>query len=198
MKVSYYVLLVLALAAGCRTSINTQSQYVLSAERPQQSPDAKTSAILDVHRLTMDRTYDFKGLVYKKSTHEHEIDYYNAFLVSPGQMITERTRNWLSKAGLFARVLNPGAQASPTHALEGHVMSLYGDYQDKDQPQAVMEIKFFLINHQDRTGRVLLKETYRQTQPMETIDAARLVEAQDQCLQRILTALEEDVSLALE
>jgi len=198
MKVRPYALLVLALAAGCRTSINTQSQYVLGVERAEASSDSVTSGVLDVHRLTIDRTYDFKGLVYKKNTHEYEIDYYSAFLVSPSQMITERTRHWLSKAGLFARVLNPGAQANPTHALEGHVVSLYGDYQDKQAPRAVMEMKFFLINHQDRTGRVLLKETYRETESMDATDAPCLVHALDVCLERILQALERDVSQALK
>ena len=198
MKVRFYALLVFALAAGCRTSINTQSHYVLSAERAEASSGSVTSGILDVHRLTIDRAYDFKGLVYKKNTHEYEIDYYNAFLVSPSQMITERTRHWLSKTGVFARVLNPGSQANPTHALEGHVVSLYGDYQEKDQPKAVMEMKFFLINHQDRTGRVLLKETYRETESMEATDAPCLVHALDNCLERILEALERDVSQAVK
>ena len=111
MKPTYCVLFALALAAGCRTSISTQSHYVLNAERAEQAASAPSDDILDVHRLTIDRTYDFKGLVYKKDAHEYEIDYYNGFLVSPSQMITDRVRRWLSEAGLFARVLDPASQA---------------------------------------------------------------------------------------
>jgi len=194
----FYCVFVLALAGGCRTSISTQSHYVFNAERARPASGTDTTGILDVHRLTIDRTYDFKGLVYKKDTHEFAIDYYNGFLVSPSQMITERTRNWLAKAGVFGRVLNPGSQAEPTHALEGHIVNLYGDYQDKQKPKAVMEIKFFLISHQDRTGKVLLNETYGEIQSMETIEAPDLVRALDLCLERILRSLEGDVAKALK
>jgi ABC-type uncharacterized transport system auxiliary subunit len=193
----FYCLLALALVGGCRTSVHTQSHYVLDAERAQHDSVTETTGILDVHRLTIDRTYDFKGLVYKRDLHEYAIDYYNGFLVSPSQMMTECTRDWLSKAHLFARVLDPGSQAEPTHNLEGHIINLYGDYQDKQQPKAVLEMRFFLIKHEDRTGRVLLSETYTETQSMETMDAPDLVQSLDDCLARILEALEADVSEAL-
>lgn len=196
MKMSH-CLLALALVAGCRTSVNTQSHFVLHAERPQQASADQARGILDVHRITIDRTYDFKGFVYKKGLHEFEIDYYNGFLVSPPQMITERVHHWLSKAHLFERVLNPASQADPTYALEGHIVKLYGDFQEDGPFAAILEIKFFLIDHQNRTGQVILSETYSETQAMEAHDAPSFVEAVDLCLERILTSLERDVSQAL-
>lgn len=198
MKVRITYLLVFVLIAGCRTSINTQSQYVLNAERAQETPTSDAAGVLDVHRFTIDRTYDFKDLVYRKDSHKYEIDYYNGFLVSPSQMITERARNWLSRSSLFSRVLHPGSQAEPTHALEGHIVNLYGDYRAGQQAKAVMEVRFFLIDQEDRVGGVLLKETYAETQPLAAMDASDLVQAMDDCLMRILEALERDVAEALE
>ncbi len=198
MKASLYCLIVLILVGGCRTSVNTQSHYVLNTERSGQDSPVEGVGVLDVHRLTIDRTYDSKGLVYKKSLHEYEIDYYNGFLVSPSQMITERVHHWLSNATLFARVLNPGSQALATHAIEGHIMKLYGDFQANEQANAVFEIQFLLIDHRDRTGQVLFNKTYMETQSMETHDASCLVHAFDSCLARVLKALEKDVAGVLE
>ncbi len=193
-----YCLLTLALIVGCRTSVNTQSHFVLHAERSQQAQTAQAKGVLDVHRITIDRTYDFKGFVYKKGEHEFEIDYYNGFLVSPAQMITERVRHWLSEADLFARVLNPAAQAEPTHALEGHIVRLYGNYQEDEPFSAVFEVKFILIDHRNRTGHVMFSKTYSETQPLDTYEASRFVEAVDLCLGRILKSLERDVTQALK
>ena len=193
MKISH-CLLALALVTGCRTSVNTQSHFVLHAERPQQASVDQARGILDVHRMTIDRTYDFKGFVYKKGSHEFEIDYYNGFLVSPPQMITERVRHWLSEADLFERVLNPASQADPTHGLEGHIVKLYGCFQEDEPFAAVFEVKFFLTDYQNRTGHVILSKTYSETQPMETHDGPCFVEAVDICLERILKALESDIA----
>ncbi|MCP4453230.1 MAG: hypothetical protein GY809_17355 [Planctomycetes bacterium] len=198
MTMGKYCLLALALIAGCRTSVNTQSHFVLHAERSDQADTGQAKGILDVHRITIDRTYDFKGFVYRKAGHEFEIDYYNGFLVSPAQMITERARHWLSRANLFERVLNPASQADPTHALEGHILKLYGVFKEDEPFEAVFEVKFFLIDHQSRTGQVILIKTYGETEPMETQDAACFVEAVDRCLERILTSLERDVAQALQ
>ncbi len=193
-----YCLLTLALIAGCRTSVNTQSHFALHAERSPQAQTVQAKGVLDVHRITIDRTYDFKGFVYKKGEHKFEIDYYNGFLVSPAQMITERVRHWLSEADLFARVLNPAAQAEPTHALEGHIVKLYGNYQEDEPFSAVFEVKFILIDQRNRTGHVMFSKTYREAQPMETPDASCFVEAVDLCLERILKTLERDVAQALQ
>jgi hypothetical protein len=168
------------------------------AERDSTLAATRTTGVLDVHRLTIDRTYDSKGLVYRKGVNEYDVDYYNGFLVPPAEMITGRTRTWLSKADLFSRVLTPASQAKPTHALEGHILKLFGDFREGRQVAAVLEIKFFLIDDQDRTGRVLLNTTYSETEPLEIRDAASLVHAMDLCLQRILEALEGDVAEALK
>jgi len=197
MKMPHY-LLAFALVTGCRSSVNTQSHFILHAERPEQASVDDAKGLLDVYRITIDRTYDFKGFVYKKGVHEFEIDYYNGFLVSPPQMITERVRHWLSKAHLFERVLNPASQADPTHALEGHIVKLYGCFQEDEPFAAVFEVKFLLIDLQNRAGQVILSKTYSETQPMEIHDAASFVEAVDLCLERILTSLERDVSQALQ
>ena len=196
MKATCYFL-ALVLIAGCRNSPNTQDHFVLNAERAQQATVTKTTGVLDVHRLTIDRAYDSKGLVYRKGSNEYDIDYYNGFLVSPSQMITERSRTWLSKADLFARILTPGSQAEPTHALEGHVLKLYGDFREEQQAAAVLEIKFLLINQQDRSGQVLINKTYRETEPIDTRDASCLVHAMDTCLERMLNVLEDDIAGAM-
>ena len=44
----------------------------------------------------------------------------------------------------------------------------------------------------------MLNKTYRETEPIDTRDASRLIHALDLCLERILTALEGDIAKALK
>lgn len=197
MKIKVSLLVFVLFAVGCRQSVNTQNHFVLNAERAEEAVTGQAIGVLDVHRFTIDRAYDFKGFVHRKAKNEYEVDYYNGFLVSPSQMITERTRDWLSKTGLFERILNPGSQAEPTHALEGHIVKLYADFQDKHSAKAYVEIKCFLIDMQNRSDQVLLSRTYMESQTLDNLEADDLVAAMDLCLERILKAMETDIANAL-
>jgi cholesterol transport system auxiliary component len=121
------------------------------------------------------------------------LDFYNEFLVSPGAMVTEKTRNWLSQSGLFARVLDAGSYAKPTHTLEGNITALYGDVRDRSSPAAVMEIRVFLIVNKAPRESIILGKTYRASSGLKTKSAEGLVEAFDNCLETILTDLQHDL-----
>ena len=138
--------LVLAAAGvfGCAQNATPRQYYILEAQRrphsgpPDQGgpapggaestgPGAPAAGVLEVRRFRVDAAFTGRQLVYRVDAFRYESDYYHQFLVLPGIMIAEKTRDWLGASGLFQQVVAPGSAVTPTYALTGNVMALYGD-----------------------------------------------------------------------
>jgi len=178
---------------GCGLHSYTRRYYILDVAGPAETAATTSDGLLDVRTFTIDSAFDSKGLVYRKSQFRYESDFYNLFLVSPAMMITEKTRNWLSESGLFARVLEKGSYAKPTHTLEGNITALYGDVRDRSSPVAVMEMRVFLISKEAEAQSTILAITYKASSQLKTKNAEGLVAAFDNCLETILTTLQHDL-----
>ncbi len=161
----------------------------VSRDRPQQ--EISKDVILDVQSFNVDTAFSNRSLVYRKGQSEYETDFYNQFLIRPDDMITEKTRSWLSESGLFELVLEPGSHIDASHVLEGNIITLYGDFRDKSSPKATMKIRFFLIKLSGKS--VVFAKTYETTSESNKRTAESLVEAFDNCLADILSDLEEDL-----
>ena len=120
-------------------------QFVLEATRPAQPVRQPHDVVLAVRGFTIDPLYDGRGLKYRKGESEYEADFYNEFVIAPQVLLSSQTRNWLSRSGMFQTVLETGSLVEATHILEGNVLVLYGDFRDRKLPQAVMQIRIFLI-----------------------------------------------------
>jgi cholesterol transport system auxiliary component len=182
--------------AGCSSSpLANKLQYVLNPGQPQQVAEQPAQRILEVDRFTIEAAFATKSLVYRMGDLQYQADFYNEFLVVPAVMITEETRNWLSRTGLFVRVSNAAGRTAPTHLLEGNIVELYGDLRDKKAPAALMQIRCF-FSRLDPQGRptLIFARDYSATCPFESHDARGLVDAYGRCLQQILSALQKDLT----
>jgi len=178
---------------GCDQQSYNKRYYILDATRKADSLDPRGESILSVQRFTIDSAFESKGLVYRKSEFEYESDFYNEFLISPAQMITEKTRNWLSSSDIFERVLDVGSYIRPTHILRANIISLYLDFRDSSKPSAIIEIRFFLIVKKPSEDSIVFAKTYHAASQPESNTAHELVEALDYCLKNVLTDLENDL-----
>ncbi len=192
----YSLINVSIILSGCgsRAAFN-QRHFVLDASRNGPKLQAKKDIILEVQSFSIDRTFNAKGLVYRKGTSEYEIDFYNQFLVNPQDMIAEQTRKWLSQSGLFKWVLEPGTYANATHKLEGNILSLYGDFRQESSPKARMEIRFFVIKLADKS--IVFSKAYEAESNIESQTGEGVVAAFDKCLGTILADLEKDLEADL-
>jgi ABC-type uncharacterized transport system auxiliary subunit len=192
------LIIVSILLTGCgprRIGYN-QTNFVLEASRDlDQQEKVDDEIILDVYSFNIDSTFGSKSLVYRKSESKYETDFYNKYLISPDDMITEKTRAWLSESGLFKTVAEPGSYVDSTHALQGSIIALYGDFRDKSSPKATMKIRLFLVNLSDKT--VVFNKTYEVVSEAEDRTADSLVSGLNNCLIQILTELENDLSEAI-
>lgn len=184
-------------AGGCATGNSQQEEhYILEAARPGEPLPPVVSGALEVHRFSVNAAFSTRNLVYRTGRLEYETDYYRQFLIPPGAMITEQTRDWLARSGLFSHILPMGSRIAPDYTLEGNVTSLYGDFSDKSAPAAVMELRLFVL---DNAGgeKVVFAQTYRAATPVKDTTAGVFVEALNTSLADILTRLETDLRKTL-
>jgi len=191
-------LLLAALCSGCAgRSSYAKRQFVLEVTRPAQPARQSRDAVLVVRGFSIDPLYDGRGLKYRKGESEYEADFYNEFVLAPQVLLGSQTRNWLAQSGLFKMVLEPGSLVEPTHILEGNVLALYGDFRGQSLPQAVVEIRIFVVTSRSSRPEVVFTRDYRASQQAKERTADALVAALNQCLAQILSELEEDLGKVL-
>lgn len=192
------VFVLAALCSGCASRRTyAKQEFVLEATRPASPARQPHEVVLAVRDFTVNPVYEGRGLIYRRSESKYEADFYNEFLVAPHVLLSSQTRNWLSRSGMFKTVLDPGSLVEPTHVLEGNVLALYGNFRDRDLPQAVIQIRIFLIAGTRSQPKVIFTRDYQASQEAQARTPDALVTAFDECLVQILSALEEDVGKAL-
>lgn len=195
-----YINLILlgAVFSGCGINPHSRHYFILDAERPAAPAETDSEIVLEVQTFTTDSAFASKKLIYRKTEFEYESDFYDEFLISPGLMVAEKTRDWLSHSGLFARVLEPGSYTKPTHTLHANITALYIDTRDKKPPAAVMQMRILLTPEEPAEKLVTLAETYNASVDVEAKTAEDFVEGFNQCLKQILTDLENDLQQSLQ
>jgi cholesterol transport system auxiliary component len=170
-------------------------RFVLEAQRQPAEPDGPArTAVLEVQRFRVAPAWDGLPLAYRTSDARVETDFYNAFLVPPGPMLTEVTRQWLYDSGAFGRVQGAGQETAPTHLLEADVRALYGDLRG-EVPAAVLALTVVVTRAGSRD--VVLQRTYEEHAPLANDDAGTLVAGFNLALRRILARLEQDLRAAV-
>jgi cholesterol transport system auxiliary component len=199
MKKQYpYILLCLTclvLIGGCSgpKPSDPRHRYLLEVERPGQSQESDDSINLSVKPFVLSPGVDGEAFVYRLSAAEYEADYYNQFITPVGRQVSEQVRQWLSRSGCFGRVLLPGSRVSATHVLEGNICKLYGDFQDKADAEAVMEIQVYLADVRTGKARIIFDKRYRASSKMPEATAATMTTSYGECLKTVLQAMEDDL-----
>ncbi|MHC4123202.1 MAG: ABC-type transport auxiliary lipoprotein family protein [Planctomycetota bacterium] len=191
------LMIVSMVLSGCGPKRIAYNQRNFVLETSRNSPRQKTSkeVIIDVKNFSIGTTFNTKSFVYRKGQSEYETDFYNQFLIKPDDMITEKTRGWLSESGLFKLVLEPGSYTEATHVLEGNITALYGDFSEESSPKATAKIRFFLVKLSDKS--VVFTNTYEAVSELKDRTAESLIEAFGVCLTNILSDLEKDLQKQL-
>jgi ABC-type uncharacterized transport system auxiliary subunit len=181
---------------GCADLVKAPPQkqkFVLDIERTDQKTDDTKNNVLKVSRFTISRRFQGRGLVYRTDDLTYESDFYNEFFILPDIMITEQVQKWLLKSGIFAAVLDTRSRIDADYLLEAHISGLYGDYRNKNKPEAVAEIRFLLINQNTNKKSILFDKSYYADAPLETRNPQQLIKGFNTSLRHILKAFEKDL-----
>lgn len=186
------------IVGGCTGgSPRNEQHFILEAVRQGSPVRPATVVSLEVHRFSVDAAFATKNLVYRLGEFKYEADSYRQFLISPGTMITEKTRDWLADSGVFSSVLPVGSRIVPNYTLEGNVIALYGNFTDEAAPTAVMEIRLFLLENTEGRERVIYSKTYRTATAVPSRATDDFIDALNRSLVEILTRLEADLQEVL-
>jgi ABC-type uncharacterized transport system auxiliary subunit len=184
------------LSSGCGSSSISQKQtFIPDVKRP--SPPATRipkDVTLEVNRFTIDSAFKSTSLVFRRTDSRYISSYYIEFMQTPTDLFTEETRQWLSRSGLFAMVIEPGNTLRPTHVLEGHIVDYYIDIQTS-QPSAVLSVKAVLIKEDAGSQPALiLKGIYKATEPAKSTSGEDVMAAMAKCTEKVLAQLEADMT----
>ena len=188
-------------SAGCLRMAQPapDKQYFMLNISKQESArtDAGRGPTLMVRNFSVSPPYDGKAFVYRTSSLKYESDYYKAFFISPGIMLTEEIRRWLQRTSLFIVVMDSSSMTQPLYILEGNVSAFYGDYTEKTGPKAVLEMAFILFRNVSPRPAIVLQKEYREAVVLKKGGPEELVTGWSKALKCIMAALEEDLSASI-
>jgi len=190
----FVVIMIVGLISGCADNrIYTKQQYALEVSRGADEQGEGGVGIVRIRRFQISEGFSGIGLVYRTSEVNYESDFYNEFMVSPVSIITEQSRRWFGESGVFAGVFGTSSGVKAGYVLEGNVVCLYGDYRDKESPEAFLEIEFTLISAKAMADPIVFHRTYAAARAVEPANAAALVKGFNGCLSEILDSFEADL-----
>lgn len=186
-------------AAACADPLQQpypdKRSFVLRAERRDKQAAPPQGPVLGMRRFRVSPGYDSRGLVTRSDALTRKSDFYNEYFVAPGNMMEEIVGAWMRDSGLFSSVVPALSQLTPTHALEGTLVSLFGDY--SGQPQAVVEMQLLVLDIRERGNRITAHGDYRRAMPVADRTPDSLVRGLSQATADILAAFEAELRGAL-
>jgi cholesterol transport system auxiliary component len=192
------VLLLAAMLASCSLTrpAPVKHMYLLEAAAPPAAAVQKTAS-LRIGVINVAAPFRGRTLVYRHDEITYEADFYSEYFIAPAAMLGEATAKALTAAGVFRRVIPPGAAPDDgEYVLDGFATELYGDARDTAKPAAVMAVTFYLSSASAVTPRVLWSREYRQRVAVADAGPDALARASNAALSAILADLARDLAAA--
>jgi ABC-type uncharacterized transport system auxiliary subunit len=187
-----YLSILLLLLPGCVTlerSYPDKHFFVLEVNSDWQPASRPVKAVVEVADIRVSRRYEGQSFVYRLSDTSYESDFYNQFLIAPGALITEEVRKALAQSGVFEHVIGSSTDLPATYRLQGVVNSLYGDFSNAAEAQAIVAMEFFLNKKTPAGEEIVLAERYMKSAPVGGRSPDALVKGWDKALEDILRSL---------
>ncbi|MBU1341426.1 MAG: hypothetical protein KKE44_03995, partial [Proteobacteria bacterium] len=111
------------------------------ADSPSQKRGNNDTLIVKQFFITPE--FDSYSFVYRMTKNEYITDFYNEFISYPAKLITEKITETLCSSSYFTPAPTSMKQ-DITYRLSGKITRLYGDFQNADDPKAIIEIRMTL------------------------------------------------------
>jgi hypothetical protein len=185
-------------AAGCSLSRPAPVKHSFLVDPPAPAGVSRAHpATLRVGAINVAAPFRAKAFVYRTSPLGFEADFYSEFLVAPAAMIGEATARALDRAGIFAKVIPPGALPDGDYVLDGFVSALYGDIREPARPAAELAINFFLTRNDGVSQAPFWSREYQRRIAVEGTAPEGHARALSVALGEILAELARDLVVAV-
>jgi|GEM_PF-3541469 len=191
---------------GCMSSIAnkqvTKQQYLLHLTNPNKSfPELSSSKIAPTTKVTnatkktranysiliapidIAAPFDQQNFIYRVSTNQYLVDYYNSFMLAPARQLDSLLVNYLQTTKKFKSIVlqkeqqsfNTATNTSANNAIDAtskmtkkiilkiKILELYADYRDRNHPQAVVTLRINLIKQLAQRGKKVQNTTKPET-----------------------------------
>ncbi|MCD4721112.1 MAG: hypothetical protein K8S13_14830 [Desulfobacula sp.] len=178
--------------AGLKKEPIEKKYFDLNINLPasNQNSISQGTALL-VKEFFINSTFDSHSFVYRVGKNEYVTDYYNEFVSYPARLVTEKIEENLYASSLFTPALT-NIKQDIDFRLSGKITNLYGDFQDTNDPKAIIEIRMALEKRVDKTFQVISEKTYRSEENISTHAPAHLVSGWNTGLLKIVTQFIND------
>ncbi|MBC7006569.1 membrane integrity-associated transporter subunit PqiC [Photobacterium sp. BZF1] len=164
--------------AGCSVgeSIPQPTNYAMTASLPVVK-SARIGETLRIDHVRSVPPFNDTQMIYRLNEVRFEKDYYNRFISDPESIVSNQLASWLQQTGLYDIVALPSVHTPSNQVLQVTITKLFGDFREGQQPTAVMEIQFFLVDNTDYRPEVVFSKTYTSRIPIESKSPSLLAEA---------------------
>ncbi len=171
------------------------AHWLVAPERAGSPRKMQSPLWLKMGSFSVTTPFDSKSLVYRLGDQRYERDFYNAYISTPSNMVSNATRQWLDQSGIFRLAVAQGTSFFPFYTLQATIEELYGDYRGK--PEAVVSVQFFLtVTNPNIATPLITAKRYTQRVALANNLPQTLVLGQQQALAAILQQLEADLFAA--
>jgi hypothetical protein len=191
------LVILVTLATGCSLTRPSLERHTFALHIESSPPVRRLAAFpatLKVGRISMQPPYGGTSFVYRAGDLRYDVDPYNGFVASPGDLLGHEIAQWLGRAGLFAAVRETASPLTGDFVLEGLVTELYGDTRDPQKPAAVLSIQISM-RRASAEGGVVFEHPYAKRVAIENASPEALVRGYGAALGEILESLERDLAV---
>ncbi|MDR1057322.1 MAG: hypothetical protein LBL17_01975 [Coxiellaceae bacterium] len=146
--------LICSLLAGCvSTKYVEHKQYLLDVPAVQTGKKAQRSYTIFVNRVEAIAPFDQLDFLYRVKSGYYLSDYYHGFLVPPSEQLDEIVSAYFRTHGIEL--------TASQNRLNIKLTEFYADYRDRNNPKAVITMRFILSKLIDNKVVILVDKTLR-------------------------------------
>jgi uncharacterized lipoprotein YmbA len=207
--------LIAAQSSGCAShDPSPTSLYALDPGKPTVVRDASAreaaeaggrgaispDRVIEIRRVAIAPPFDGVALTFRTHDGTYVKDAYNQWVAPPEELFSTEMTDWLAAAacaggegGAFASVIDPRSAAPHRWALETSITSLYGDFQNRNEPRVILRARVFLLDKAAGSGRIAYQNRYDITLPLESASPHELVRGTSRAYREFLESITRDL-----
>jgi hypothetical protein len=171
------VIMLCLLTTGCLTKKYIErNQYLLNINVPKSTEHVSTKSPLFLYPIVVRAPFNQLSFLYRVSSDHYLTDYYNGFLISPGEQLYPVLKKFLINKGYF-NLVNQTLDPNKIIRLRVEVTELYADYRDRKNPKALTSVNFFLSRNYQGREIILLDKTFSLAMPLRAKNTESLLAA---------------------
>jgi uncharacterized lipoprotein YmbA len=189
----------LVFTCGCASRENfsqQQESYLLEATARIPAAVQTLPGVLKIRHCRAVAPFDGQYFLYRTKTGQYQQDYYKLFLTPPNEQIVEQLREGLSASGLFTNVLPASSAMPPDYTLEPHLLAIYCDFSDADNPKTVLKMHFVLLKTDKscHCSTIVFENTYESIKSMPGRTGQDIILSFNDNLGDLLSTLMSDIA----